>query len=184
MIDKKALRDAILHRRTLVTETQAIRAANCLADHLLPHIPTGLVAAYRSKDGELSVDILCEQLVQRGQKICYPRTLAPGQMEFAYPGESGFKKARFGILEPDGQTVDEDEIAVVLVPGLAYTMTGQRLGFGGGYYDRALTRIIARRIGICFEWQIVPSIPSDPWDCPMDALATDAGYFTGWNNLE
>jgi 5,10-methenyltetrahydrofolate synthetase len=69
-----------------------------------------------------------------------------------------------------------EDIAVVLVPGLAFTREGDRLGRGMGFYDRFLSRYPhALRLGIAFEEQVASSLPIDPWDLPIDALLTDGG---------
>ena len=71
-----------------------------------------------------------------------------------------------------------DEIAVVLVPGLAFTRTGDRLGRGAGFYDRFLARNpSALRVGVAFEEQILPKLPVDSWDILVDVLLTDSGMF-------
>ena len=69
-----------------------------------------------------------------------------------------------------------EEIAVILVPGLAFTCEGARLGRGVGFYDRFLSRFPqALRLGIGFEEQMAMRLPTDPWDIPLDALLTDGG---------
>jgi 5,10-methenyltetrahydrofolate synthetase len=71
-----------------------------------------------------------------------------------------------------------EEIAVVLVPGLAFTRDGVRLGRGAGFYDRFLSRIPhALRLGVAFEEQLADGLPTDSWDLPLDALLTDGGTY-------
>ncbi|MEZ5340511.1 MAG: 5-formyltetrahydrofolate cyclo-ligase [Acidimicrobiales bacterium] len=72
--------------------------------------------------------------------------------------------------------VDDAAIGVVLVPALAFDRSGQRLGWGAGYYDRLLSRLgpDVVRVGVS-DGFIVDSIPSEPHDCVMDFLATEAG---------
>ena len=71
-----------------------------------------------------------------------------------------------------------EEIAVVLVPGLAFTREGTRLGRGSGFYDRFLSRYPhALRLGIAFEEQLATQLPTDSWDLPLDALLTDGNTY-------
>jgi 5-formyltetrahydrofolate cyclo-ligase len=71
-----------------------------------------------------------------------------------------------------------EEIAVVLVPGLAFTRDGVRLGRGMGFYDRFLSRYPhALRLGIAFEEQMAMALPTDAWDLPLDAVLTDNGAY-------
>lgn len=80
---------------------------------------------------------------------------------------------------PDLRVVPGDvhpaELDVVIVPGLAFTVDGRRLGQGGGHYDRFLTGLRADcvTIGACFTEQVLADIPTEPHDTPVNALATD-----------
>jgi 5-formyltetrahydrofolate cyclo-ligase len=64
------------------------------------------------------------------------------------------------------------EADLVVVPGLAFTRCGKRLGRGGGFYDRALADLpkTVKRLGICFEFQVVEDLPTEPHDAPLDGL--------------
>jgi len=71
---------------------------------------------------------------------------------------------------------DEREIAAILVPGIGFSTTGDRLGRGAGFYDRFLrNHPEALRIGIAFEEQMTDKIPTDPWDEKVDVILTDSG---------
>jgi 5-formyltetrahydrofolate cyclo-ligase len=88
--------------------------------------------------------------------------------------------ARRGLLEPDGETLGVDAIAtadVVLVPGLAVSPTGMRLGRGGGSYDRALGRVPAGTFtcALLFEDEVGIAVPFEPHDRPVGAVATPSG---------
>jgi 5-formyltetrahydrofolate cyclo-ligase len=95
----------------------------------------------------------------------------------------GFQSAtmlnRFGILEPpeDAVSVEPAIVDLVLVPGLLFTTTGDRLGYGGGYYDRLLPglRPDIPRVGIARQALIVPTLPIEPFDAPMTHLCSETG---------
>jgi 5-formyltetrahydrofolate cyclo-ligase len=77
----------------------------------------------------------------------------------------------YGILEPTGPLfTDYDSIDLAVVPGVAFTRDGVRLGRGKGYYDRLLPRIKSPKVGICFPFQILESIPTEPFDVKMDEV--------------
>ena len=83
--------------------------------------------------------------------------------------EKGFK----GIPEPQGGAEILPEAGdIMLLPGLAFTLDGERLGYGGGYYDRYLAALAERPlcIGICFKEQLVESLPAEPTDQRVDLL--------------
>lgn len=80
-----------------------------------------------------------------------------------------------GIPEPDPQArrIDPDEIGLALVPGVAFAFgAGQvrRLGRGKGFYDRLLPRLRCPAVGICYPFRVLDTIPTDPWDHPLDGL--------------
>ena len=115
--------------------------------------------------------------------FCYPR-IAPGGLEFVdvekiedlavsakwHPHIREHTLAEAPIVEPA-------EIGIILVPGLAFTRQGHRLGRGGGYYDRYLAQLPSTtfKLGVCFSIQIVPALPIEPHDQPMDAVVTENG---------
>lgn len=88
--------------------------------------------------------------------------------------DEGIVTGRHGLREPaQGTVIDPTDLGVVIVPGLAFDEAGNRLGRGGGFYDRFLATTPAFRIGVCFEVQLVPSVPAGPLDVPMDAVVTE-----------
>jgi 5-formyltetrahydrofolate cyclo-ligase len=84
----------------------------------------------------------------------------------------------FGLYEPIEAETDEvmsGEIDLLIVPGLAFTKDGYRLGFGGGYYDRFLTQYHGRTISLAFDLQIVACLPIEPHDLPVAKIITNVG---------
>lgn len=96
------------------------------------------------------------------------------------PGETPLRSGPFGIREPDPERVAEaepDALDLVLVPGLVFSERGGRIGYGGGYYDRFLprTRPDCLRVVVTPSALVVPALPADPWDAPLDLLVTERG---------
>lgn len=88
---------------------------------------------------------------------------------------------KFGILEPKIVVpVEPRKIEVVIVPGVAFDEHGNRVGFGKGYYDRLLKRLEKGipRIGLAYEFQIVPKIPAGEWDIPVHTIITEKRVIT------
>ena len=84
------------------------------------------------------------------------------------------KKGAHGIPEPtEIVPISIEEIEIILVPGLAFDKTGARMGFGKGYYDKLLETRKAIKIGICYDFQLLDKIPSEPHDVPMDIIITE-----------
>ncbi len=88
------------------------------------------------------------------------------------------RPGKFGIPEPVGPTVDTASLpmpALCLVPGVAFTREGARLGRGGGYYDRFLAEFPGDTVGMAFSFSIVESLPTESHDIPVGWLATPEG---------
>ena len=87
------------------------------------------------------------------------------------------KKNKYGILEPNEYAceVSIDLLDALIVPGLAFTVDGKRLGYGGGYYDKLLSMksFKAFAIGFCFKFQIIKDLPTEIHDRKVDYIITD-----------
>ena len=105
------------------------------------------------------------------------------ELEFRYyeGGKFHLQSGAFGIEEPTGSLVENlHEIELSIIPGVAFDRSGNRLGRGKGYYDRALTKLQSYRIGVCFQLQLLPHIPVEATDLPMDEVWTEQGcVFSG-----
>jgi 5-formyltetrahydrofolate cyclo-ligase len=87
--------------------------------------------------------------------------------------ETALARTRWGGLEPEGgEPADPVAVDVVLVPGVAFDRSGNRLGMGGGYYDRFLAGISAPKIALAHAFQIVEAVPVDERDQRVDAIVT------------
>jgi len=85
-------------------------------------------------------------------------------------GDAPRVASKFGVLEPTGPAVDVAEIDLVIVPGLAFTAAGDRLGYGQGYYDRFLPTVSAATVGVCFADQLVDEMPVTATDVRVDTV--------------
>lgn len=144
--------------------------------------PGTKVMIYLSVGWEINTWSLVEKLVQLGAEIYVPvvqknpKKLIPTR----YLGKEQLVPADFGILEPPSgtSTLDPLELDLILVPGLAFTDRGYRIGFGGGYYDRFLPTTQGTTIGLCYTG-FIQDLPLDPWDQQVDFLATEEGIREG-----
>jgi 5-formyltetrahydrofolate cyclo-ligase len=120
---------------------------------------------------------LLGMLLQRNAVVLLPRVVGEEIVAVRYDPHVPMHLGAHGIPSPDGPTFDASMIDVVIVPGLAFTRDGRRLGQGGGYYDRFLPvlRSDCRTIGVCFDEQLVDDLPSEEHDRRVDRVVTD-GY--------
>lgn len=126
------------------------------------------VLAYHSMPREVDTHTLLEVLRESGHTVLLPHILGNGRLELRrYDGAASLQPSRhFHILEPVGEAFTHlQSIDLALVPGVAFTLSGQRLGRGGGYYDRLLPQLTAARcVGLAFPFQLVEQLPTEPHD--------------------
>ncbi len=104
-----------------------------------------------------------------GRRIVLPRVEGDEMQFYDYDPES-LRSGSFGIDEPQrGEACDPADIDLIIVPGVAFTASGARLGRGRGYYDRYLSQPALRafRVGVCYAHQIVDALPVELHDIPM-----------------
>jgi 5-formyltetrahydrofolate cyclo-ligase len=124
--------------------------------------------AFVGTHGEPDTDVLFTRLVHDGKELVLPRTVGD-HLEPAGLGD-GLVPGSHGIPEPAGPSVDPGSIGLVLVPGLAFTVDGRRLGRGGGHYDRFLAQCGAPAVGVCFAEQLVDELPVERHDVAVSRV--------------
>ena len=125
---------------------------------------------YLSFSREASTDGLIERLLADGHRVYCPR-IENGKMVAVEYGED-FTLSDYGIREPVGEAY-QGEMDVAVVPFLAVDKRGNRLGYGGGYYDKFLKNSTAKRVAFGYGFQIVNEVPAESWDEKMDVIVTD-----------
>lgn len=139
-----------------------------------PHlIAANTVMMYCSMPDEVHTHEALDHLVAMGKHVLLPVVTGEETMEVReYRGKNDLQKSAFGIFEPTGSPfTDYEQIDLVVVPGMAFDAHGNRLGRGRGYYDRFLRALPhVYKIGICFDFQKQPYIPTDANDVKMDEV--------------
>lgn len=166
--------------RGLGEERAAKSRAICSAISMHPAFAAAQrVALYSPLPSEPDLNALWEH---GARTFCYPR-VAGEQMEFVEVAKiEDLVAAAWNpwVREPAleaSQIVDPSQITLMLVPGLAFTRQGERLGRGGGYYDRFLAQLPREttKLGVCFDVQLVAALPSESHDVRMNAVITESG---------
>ena len=135
---------------------------------------------YKSIRGEVLLTDLEAACKKDGKKIAYPVCIAERNM-LAVCGEN-WKKGAFGIQEPDpetGEILAPEEIDLIICPCVAFDLRCYRLGMGGGYYDRFLSKLghAVKTWGVAFEVQKADRIPIEPWDIPLRQVITESRIY-------
>ena len=184
-MDRTALRRHFREARRALTEAEQRRNELRIARHFLcsPFAWRGArIAAYIAIDGEPTLHPLLTRLALMGKQLALPVVQRDNRMEFfAYRPSDALVINRLGIREPapGASFVATLSLGIVLTPLVAFDNNGNRLGMGGGFYDRhfaALPKDLRPLlVGVAHEVQYATALPSAPWDMPLDAVLTEAG---------
>jgi 5-formyltetrahydrofolate cyclo-ligase len=190
--EKRALRRAMTERRQKVSPEERVRASAAVSARLqaLPELraasaPGGTVAGFLAlaARGEIDPAPALAASQARGARVALPRVSAesprlrfhgvdPTQPAALAPGP-------YGLLEPPptAPEVEVTDIDLMILPGLAFDRAGNRLGYGGGYYDEAAGRLRAAGrgflVGVAYDFQIVGRCPAGADDVAVDCVVTE-----------
>ena len=127
---------------------------------------------YLSFKNEASTGEIIDELRTRKKRIFVPKIIAKDMKMVELTGKSAIIKNKFEIFEPVGEMLDVQNF-VAIMPCLAVDESGNRIGFGGGYYDRFLKDKQVLKIAICYDFQVVSSFVPEEFDVPVDIIVTD-----------
>ncbi|MCC5827468.1 5-formyltetrahydrofolate cyclo-ligase [Alkalimonas sp.] len=193
MPSRHELRQLIRQRRKQLSTEQQHLAARQLAQRFshLPFLPDCQhIALYLSNDGELDTWPLIHALWQLGKQLYLPllHPFTSGHLIFQhFQANTPMRANRFGIPEPDWSCPDlrpVPQLDLICTPLVAFDAKGNRLGMGGGFYDRTLAHYPTRSsdgqpklIGLAHSCQQVDALPIEPWDVPLPAICTPDAIF-------
>lgn len=182
---KKALRLEMRHKRTALPEAQRAAASSTICTRVLALLEQRervRIALYLAQEFEPNLDVLIGDLKKHRREVHAPhfQDAAKPFYTLAQGGENieTVKYQNTTLRVPreysGGVARSPDELDVILIPALAFDLAGNRLGQGGGWYDRVLARAPnALKIGVCFDFQIVESVPRQSHDIAMNFIVTE-----------
>lgn len=194
---RSQLRKHLRQTRRSLTVSQQQHHADKLNRQIrgLTHFkPKQKVAVYLANDGEISPKKICQALWKRGAKVYLPilQSLIRPHLKFVeYTPKTQWKTNRFGIKEPvhlPHQRFKAQQLDWILMPLVGFDEAGNRLGMGGGFYDRTLSYKLNRKtakpnlVGLAHECQKVKKLPFESWDVPMRAVVTERKVYYFKNN--
>lgn len=180
---KKLLRNEALARRDALALDYRIEMSLQIAEtgaRELDLVPGDVVSAFMPMRSEVDVRPLMAAMAQKGGRICVPAILDKTTIEFRELVRGApMIDMGFGTVGPGPEAAVLDPV-LMLVPLAAFDGQGNRIGYGAGYYDRAIARLKAkgmtpRLVGIAFDCQQVEAVPFEPHDMPLDAMLTESG---------
>lgn len=184
MVPKPELRRMARARLLTLAETELAEKSRRICAHLAAHpawAGARTVCLFAPQAREPEVELLWEVAAPAdGRRFCYPRMNGVELDIYHVADRALLETARWQLREPmrdDRLFVALESIDLVLVPGLGFNREGQRLGRGGGIFDRFLTRpeLRAVKLGVCFDVQLLDALPIEPHDRGVDHLITESG---------
>jgi 5-formyltetrahydrofolate cyclo-ligase len=185
---KQEIRDRIRRMREDQDETERWTRSDAIVrrmlslDILSPEMVKGRrISLFFSHKGEPEMLPLYHALTRYGAKCFYPVVRGHRIYMAEHPQEEcgfdEFVSGELGIPEPDNRREEPADMDIVIIPGIAFSELGQRIGYGKGYYDRYLAEYpldaMPHIIAPAFEFQIVPSFPTIAHDVPVDVIVTE-----------
>ncbi|AWB66985.1 5-formyltetrahydrofolate cyclo-ligase [Saccharobesus litoralis] len=194
---RKALRQQIRQARQALTPQQQQAAAQSILKQVkiwfnshCHQQPIKNVAIYLANDGELNTHLIIDWLWQQNITVYLPvlHPFTAGHLLFLqYQKDEPLILNKFGISEPQlsSQAIcPVKELDVVFTPLVAFDQQGQRLGMGGGYYDRTFAFSLLQPqtkpllVGLAHDCQYLPSLPNQAWDVPLPTIITPSEIFS------
>jgi 5-formyltetrahydrofolate cyclo-ligase len=178
---KRALRSELIAVRARLSPDERLEKSLAIADRIevvAPFRGAQVLALYAPLGTEVDALEIARRAVARGVSVVFPRAV-PGErrLAFARCAPAELVRGPLGASEPPAGAPEvlPEEVGCVVVPGVAFSPDGLRLGRGGGHYDATLAAMPrAARVGVAYDAQIVPALPREPHDAPLDALVTEA----------
>lgn len=172
-MNKKEFRKKYLDVRKNITDKleKSFTIQNKLLEILKPY---KVIGVYVSMKDEVSTDELINNLLHQSKIVVVPKVEGKEIKFYQIESLDELKpQGKYQIREPYNQKLFLDNIDTIVVPGICFDKKNNRLGYGGGYFDRYLKDKNIYKIGICFEEQITDELSINENDIKMNAVITD-----------
>ncbi len=175
MVSKRELRQEMKRQKLALTPEARMRLSLdiCQSVESLPEFKTAqYVLLYHALPDEVDTAPMLTRWL--GRKQLFLPIVKGDDLVIAPYDPSMMKQGAYGIWEPDEtNAVSPSLIDLIIVPGVAFDQSRNRLGRGKGYYDRLLTGTTAHKVGIAYDLQLLDSIPAEAHDIPMNRIVTE-----------
>jgi len=184
---KSDFRKDILYKRNSLSESEIINNSKIISNRVIAtkeYQTSKSIGAYYPKGSEVKTFDIIKHSINDKKEIGLPRVIDSTKIEFFKIIEDSFEKIKFtkgkyGIFENSMSTISIDKMDLLIIPGIAFDLQGNRIGYGKGYYDRFLSSTKAKYIiGLAYETQIINEIPNNDHDIPVDVIITEKRSIT------
>ncbi len=188
---KDIIRKNVLQKRRLLGEDERNEKSKAIIERLINSREfknSSVIMCYVDFDGEAKTQEFIESCLRMGKRVTVPMVVknTDGSRDLIaseiFDLEKDLDKGTFGVLEPKKdavRNVEPSEIDMVVVPGVAFDINKNRVGYGAGFYDRFLKKLGKEcfTVGIAFDFQVCDSVESDDFDVPVKMIITESGVF-------
>jgi 5-formyltetrahydrofolate cyclo-ligase len=185
--EKKYLRQILTESRVRLLPERAASLSKQVQERLLEsdfYRSSRCIVLYAEKDNEVATDQIFADALASGRRVLFPRVIPEyrGVSLVRVCSRDELRPGAFGLLEPTGsETVPPAELgrALICVPGVAFNLEGQRLGRGGGYYDRLLAETGSQAVtaGLAYSFQVLDRLPESRDDRRLQLIVTESGVY-------
>lgn len=184
--EKKYLRQILTESRARLLSARAAALSKQVQERLLEsdfYRSSRCVVLYAEKDNEVATERIFADALASGRRVLFPRVIPEyGLSLVRVCDRDDLSPGTFGLLEPTGsEIVPPAELgrALICVPGVAFSLEGQRLGRGGGYYDRLLAETGSQAVtaGLAYSFQVLDRLPESPDDRRLQLIVTESGVY-------
>ena len=198
ILNKSVLRNEILNKRKSLSKDKIANTSELLCNKIINHPKyknANIILAYMAQDGEIDLEVLMKDAISKDKKVYIPKVLRKHTMDFyRYTNKDDLEISNFGILEPKEKEplqISETDQIFVIVPGVAFDKSGNRIGYGGGFYDTYLSNLLDKynnkstktkitdkttssiyTLAPCYNFQLIDFIKSEDFDIPVMEVIT------------
>lgn len=182
MVDKKELRRIILEKRDNINLSERIRYDKDIFNTLINsevYNKSKCIFVFVSYKSEVNTHEIIKHSLAQGKRVCVPKVSSKSEGMYAVEIKKfeDLKSGKYGILEPESfeYKINEAEIDLALIPGVAFDKSGGRVGYGAAFYDRFLVKLKkdTPKIALAYEMQIVDYVPMNEWDVKINEIITN-----------
>ncbi len=180
---KSVIRKEMIARRNSLTHKEVMEKSAVIQKRVLElsiYQKSRTIGLYASFNNEVSTSLIFDEALREGKKVLFPciRRETKDLVFFPVQGMDELESGPFGVMAPpyrEGGGSFIEEAGLLLIPGVCYDTKGGRLGYGGGFYDRSLSKVAELPFiaALAYEFQIVDEVPMHQHDIRVDAIITE-----------
>lgn len=182
-MDKKILRKQMLQKRRGLLDEAVKKNSAAVMQRLTANAvyrDAVCILTYISTDHEVDTTELIRRAWTENKQVFVPRVCGKGMEFYRIHSFEEVEPGAYGILEPKGTEISKAEKGLLIVPGVAFDKSGNRIGYGGGFYDAYISRYPdLKKVALAYEFQVLETIPAEDFDQAVDMIITENHIYDG-----